>query len=81
MLVTGKATYLKSESGTSNRNGETRVWHRAAFLDNELNPVSFYFENANLLSGIDQTSEVELTLSVNQGRNGFYVNIEDVRAI
>lgn len=81
MIVTGKATYLKSETGQSERNGEKRTWQRAAFLDSELNAVSFYYDDPSILNGIQQTSEVELTLSVNQGRNGFYVNVLDVKEV
>lgn len=81
MKVTTKATYLKSESGTSNRNGEQRTWNRAAFLDDELNAISFYYDDFSLFNGVERTAEVELTLNLNQGRNGFYCNIEDVKVL
>lgn len=81
MLVTGKATYLKCQSGESTRNGESRTWYRAAFLDQDMNAVSFYYDNPKLFDGLQATADVELTLSINQGRNGFFVNIIDAQVI
>lgn len=81
MVVTGKATFLKIDSGSSERNGETRTWHRAAFLDHDLDAVTFYLNDPSLFSGIQPTQEVELTLSLRQGRSGFYVNVDDVAVI
>lgn len=81
MIVSGQATYLKSESGRSERNGEARVWHRAAFLDDELNAVTFYFDDPKLFDGMEATTEVLLDISLNQGRSGFFANIIGVQVL
>lgn len=81
MLVTGKVTYLKSESGESVRDGESRTWHRATFLDQDLDAVTFYYDKPKLFDGLEATTNIQLTVDIKNGRRGFYVNIVDAEVI
>lgn len=82
MKVRGTLTFLKADVGESTRNdGTVRIWRRASFLDGQLDPISFYYDDPALFEGIQQGTDVEVLLDLQRGRSSFFVNVVGVEAL
>lgn len=81
MRVKGNAQFLKADSGTTERDGKTRTWHRASFLDENMETVTLYLDDPSMLSGVPVMADCELTIDMNQGRRGWFTNLYSIEVL